>query len=197
MKDWNNKLEIETGIFIYLRLAHIWNEEFMKKIGLLSDTHSYIDDRILSYLDGMDEIWHAGDIGDLKVTDALRELAPLRVVYGNIDDNEARSEFQLHHRFMCEKVKVWMTHIGGPPYVYDYRIREPLKQDPPDLFICGHSHICKVQMDKRLNMLYMNPGAAGRHGHHKIRTLLRFTIEEKKIGDLEVVELGNRSKIKA
>jgi len=152
-----------------------------------------MDNRILVHLEGMDEIWHAGDIGDLSVTDALKEVAPLRVVYGNIDDHTARAEFPLHQRFMCEKVKVWMTHIGGPPYVYDYRIREPMKQDPPNLFVCGHSHICKVQMDKRLNMLYMNPGAAGRHGFHKVRTLLRFQVDGEKIQKLEVVELGTRS----
>ena len=166
----------------------------MKKIGLLSDTHSYMDNRILSYLEGMDEIWHAGDIGDVSVIDQLMEVAPVRVVYGNIDDHVARAEYPLHARFMCEGMKIWMTHIGGPIYVYDYRIREALKQDPPDIFICGHSHICKVQMDKRLNMLYMNPGAAGRHGFHKIRTLLRFQIDEGKIDKLEVVELGSRSR---
>lgn len=166
----------------------------MKKIGLISDTHSYIDDRILTHFEQCDQIWHAGDIGDLKVTDQLAEIAPVVGVYGNIDNNKARAEFPLHQRFMCEEVDVWMTHIGGPPYVYDYRIREAIKKNPPNLFICGHSHICKVQMDKRLRMLYMNPGAAGRHGFHKIRTILRFTIKGKNIKDLEVVELGSRSK---
>lgn len=165
----------------------------MKRIGLLSDTHSYIDDRICHHLEQCDEIWHAGDIGNLSVTDRLKEIAPVRAVFGNIDNHVVRQEFPLHRRFMCEQVDVWLTHIGGKPYVYDFRIREQLKANPPQLFICGHSHICKVQMDKRLNMLYMNPGAAGKHGFHKVRTMLRFNIDGRNIKDLEVVELGTRS----
>ncbi len=164
----------------------------MTRIGLLSDTHSYMDDRIISYLNECDEIWHAGDIGKLDVVDQLLKIAPLRVVYGNIDDHEARAEFPLHQKFTCEEVTVWMTHIGGPIYVYNKKIRDRLRANPPTLFVCGHSHICKVQMDKRLNMLYMNPGAAGKHGIHKVRTLLRFTIDKDKIKDLEVIELEKR-----
>lgn len=165
----------------------------MKRIGLISDTHSYIDDRICHHLESCNEIWHAGDIGNLSVTDRLKEVAPVLGVYGNIDNHIVRQEFPLHNKFVCEKVNVWMTHIGGKPYVYDYRIREAITKNPPQLFICGHSHICKVQMDKRLKMLYMNPGAAGKHGFHKVRTLLRFTINGANIQDLEVVELGTRS----
>ncbi|MEM7162909.1 MAG: metallophosphoesterase family protein [Bacteroidota bacterium] len=165
----------------------------MKKIGLLSDTHSYIDDRIIFYLQNCDEIWHAGDIGNLEIMDQLSDIAPVRGVYGNIDNAKVRTEYPLHNRFNLEGVDVWMTHIGGKVYVYDYRIREHLKANPPKLFVCGHSHICKVQMDKRLNMLYMNPGAAGRHGFHKMRTLLRFVIEEGDVKQLEVIELGPRS----
>ena len=164
----------------------------LTRIGLLSDTHSYIDDRICHYLDKCDQIWHAGDIGDLAVTDRLKEIAPLKAVYGNIDDHLARREFKEHEKFYCEGVKVWITHIGGKPYVYDYRIREALKKTTPDLFICGHSHLCKVQMDKRLKMLYMNPGAAGKHGQHHMRTLLRFNIDGVRIKDLEVIELGSQ-----
>jgi len=168
----------------------------MKKIGLISDTHSYMDDRILHHFKEVDEIWHAGDIGKIEVMDQLAELATVKGVYGNIDNAKIRAEFPLHNRFICEGMKVWITHIGGPIYAYDYRIREALKASPPDIFVCGHSHICKVQMDKRLKMLYMNPGAAGRHGFHKMRTLLRFKIEAGNLKDLEVIELGPRAKDK-
>lgn len=167
----------------------------MKKIGLISDTHGYMDDRILAHFREMDEIWHAGDIGKLEVIDALATIAPVKAVYGNIDHDKIRTEFPLHQRFTCERVNVWMTHIGGPVYVYDHRIRQEIRVNPPKLFICGHSHICKVQMDKRLNMLYMNPGAAGNHGFHKVRTILRFVIDDSDIKDLEVIELGSRGRI--
>ncbi len=165
----------------------------MKRIGLLSDTHGHFDERYVKYLSSCDEIWHAGDIGDISVIDRLRDIAPVKVVYGNIDNHIARAEFPEHQKFTMEGVTVWMTHIGGRPYVYDYRIREKLAKNPPQLFVCGHTHICKVQMDKRLNMLYMNPGAAGVYGIHKVRTLLRFTLDKGTIKDLEVVELGKRA----
>ena len=164
----------------------------MKKILLLSDTHSHIDDRILNYVHQADEVWHAGDIGDLKVTDTLKKIKPLRAVYGNIDDHEARLEFPLNNRFMCEGMDVWITHIGGYPGKYNTAIREELKKNPPQLFICGHSHILKVQFDKALNCLHMNPGAAGIYGFHQIRTMLRFEIDKGKIQKLEVIELGKR-----
>jgi len=164
----------------------------VKKILLLSDTHSHIDDRILNYVHQADEVWHAGDIGDLKVTDTLKKLKPLRAVYGNIDDHEARLEFPLNNRFMCEGMDVWITHIGGYPGKYNIAIRKELKENPPQLFICGHSHILKVQFDKALNCLHMNPGAAGIYGFHQIRTMLRFEIDKGKIQQLEVIELGKR-----
>jgi uncharacterized protein len=160
----------------------------MKKILLLSDTHSYIDDRILKYVKQADEVWHAGDIGDLKVTDAIKQLKPLRAVYGNIDNSNIRIEFPEHDRFNCEDVNVWITHIGGYPNKYDIRVREALKQNPPDLFISGHSHILKVMSDKKLNLLHINPGAIGTHGFHKVRTMVRFEIDGKKIQNLEVIE---------
>jgi len=166
------------------------------KILLLSDTHSYIDDRIISYAQQADEIWHAGDIGDLKVTDTLKKIKPLRAVYGNIDDKEARLEFPLNNRFICEGMDVWITHIGGYPDKYNIEIREEIKQNPPQIFICGHSHILKVQFDKKLNCLHLNPGAAGTHGFHQMRTMLRFEIIAGKISNLEVIELGLRAKIK-
>lgn len=164
----------------------------MKKILLLSDTHSHLDDTILKYVKLADEVWHAGDIGDLAVTDAIKKLKPLRAVYGNIDDGKARLEFPLHNRFQCEGVDVWITHIGGYPGKYNQEIRSEIRQNPPKLFICGHSHILKVQFDKELNLLHMNPGAAGKHGFHQVRTMLQFEIEGDKIQNLSIVELGNR-----
>lgn len=160
----------------------------MTKILLLSDTHGHIDDDILKYVKQVDEVWHAGDIGDLKVTDSIKALKPLRAVYGNIDSTKVRAEFPEHNRFMCEDVDVWITHIGGYPGRYDRRIKEQIQQDPPALFICGHSHILKVINDKKLNLLHMNPGAIGKYGLHKARTMLRFEIDGKKIQNLEVVE---------
>jgi putative phosphoesterase len=160
----------------------------LKKILLLSDTHSYIDDKILKYVKQADEVWHAGDIGDLKVTDSIKALKPLRAVYGNIDDAKARSEFPLHNKFKCENVAVWITHIGGYPPKYNNRVRDDLIADPPNLFITGHSHILKVMPDKTLNLLHMNPGAAGKHGFHTVRTMLRFKIDGENINDLEVIE---------
>jgi hypothetical protein len=161
----------------------------MKKILLLSDTHSHIDETILKYVDQADEIWHAGDIGDLVVTDTIKKRKPLRAVYGNIDDDKARLEFPLHHRFYCEDVDVWITHIGGYPGKYHPTIRQELVNNPPKLFICGHSHILKVQFDKKLNVLHMNPGAAGKSGFHQVRTMLRFSIDGEKIKDLEIIEI--------
>ena len=164
----------------------------MKKVLLLSDTHSHLDEKILKYVRLADEVWHAGDIGNLAVTDELKKLKPLRAVYGNIDNAEARSEFPLNNRFWCEKVDVLITHIGGYPGKYNASIREELQNNPPKLFICGHSHILKVIFDKKLNLLHMNPGAAGIHGFHQVRTMLRFEINGDKIQNLEIIELGNR-----
>ena len=160
----------------------------MRKILLLSDTHSYIGDDIIKYVKQADEVWHAGDIGDLKVTDEIKKHKPLRAVYGNIDSAKIRGEFPEHQKFRCEEVDVWMTHIDGHPNKYDIRVREDIKQNPPDLFICGHSHILKVMPDKKLNLLHMNPGAIGKYGLHKVRTMLRFEIDGKKIQNLEVIE---------
>jgi putative phosphoesterase len=164
----------------------------MKKILLLSDTHSHIDDTILKYVKLADEVWHAGDIGDLKVTDTIKKLKPLRAVFGNIDNHEARLEFPLNNRFICEGVDVLITHIGGYPGKYSPAIREEITQNPPKLFICGHSHILKVMFDKKLNCLHMNPGAAGISGFHQKRTMLRFEIDGDKIQSLEVIEIGDK-----
>ena len=161
----------------------------MTRILLLSDTHSYIDDKIMKYVSLADEVWHAGDIGDLSVTDKLKKVKPLRAVYGNIDDDKARMEFPLHNRFMCEGVDVWITHIGGYPKKYNSSVRNEIIMNPPKLFICGHSHILKVMFDKKLDLLHMNPGAAGISGFHTVRTMLRFVIEGDKVKDLEVIEI--------
>lgn len=164
----------------------------MKKILLLSDTHSFIDKQILKFVKQADEVWHAGDIGDLQVTDEIQKLKPLRAVYGNIDNKDARAEFPLDNRFMVEGVDVWITHIGGYPNKYNMRVRETIKQNPPKLFICGHSHILKVQYDEKLQLLHLNPGAAGKHGFHKVRTLLRFVLDKGDIKELEIIELAKR-----
>lgn len=163
----------------------------MKKILLLSDTHAHIDERILYYTKQADEIWHAGDIGVLAVTDQLSAIKPLRAVFGNIDNAEIRKEFPLHNRFMCEDIDVWITHIGGYPGKYSPAVKEEIKKNPPKLFISGHSHILKVMNDKSLNLLHMNPGAAGKQGFHQKRTMLRFKIDGKEIKDLEVIELNS------
>ena len=165
---------------------------FMKKILLLSDTHSYIDQQILKFARQADEVWHAGDIGDLKVTDTLKKIKPLRAVYGNIDDKDARAEFPLDLKFTIENITIWMTHIGGYPNKYNLRIREEIKQNPPKIFISCHSHILKVQYDKKLELLHLNPGAAGKHGFHKIRTMLRFEVDKSDIKNLEIIELAKR-----
>lgn len=165
----------------------------MKKILLLSDTHSFIDDKIIKYVKQADEVWHAGDIGNIEVTDTIKKLKPLRAVYGNIDDKTVRAEFPLDNKFEIENVTVWMTHIGGYPNKYNHRIREDLQLNPPKIFISGHSHILKVQYDKKLELLHLNPGAAGKHGFHKIRTMLRFKLEKGDIKNMEIIELSKQS----
>ena len=164
----------------------------MKKILLLSDTHGYLDDRILKYAEEADELWHAGDIGTITVSDSLQKIKPLKAVFGNIDGAEIRKEFPLNNRFMCEQVDVWITHIGGYPGRYAPAVKEEIKANPPRIFISGHSHILKVMNDKKLGVLHMNPGAAGKQGFHQMRTMLRFVIEGKEIRDLEVIELGKK-----
>jgi putative phosphoesterase len=164
----------------------------MTRILLLSDTHSYLDESILKYAKGVDEIWHAGDIGSLDVALSLAAIKPLRAVHGNIDNAGLRQEFPRDLRFHCEGVDVWITHIGGYPKKYDPRVRVPLANNPPKLFICGHSHILKVIWDDKLELLHMNPGACGKYGFHKVRTMLRFRIDGEDIKDLEIIELGSR-----
>jgi len=164
----------------------------MKKILLLSDSHSFIDKQILKYVKLADEVWHAGDIGAIEVTDEIKKYKPLKAVYGNIDNGVIRSEFPLDQKFELDGITVWMTHIGGYPNNYNMRIREEIKQNPPKIFISGHSHILKVIYDKKLNLLHLNPGAAGKHGFHKVRTMLRFEIDKGEIKNLEIIELEKR-----
>lgn len=162
----------------------------MKRIGILSDTHGYWDDRYLKHFEHCDEIWHAGDIGSLEVAEKLAAFRPLRAVYGNIDGQEVRRLYPETDRFSIEGTEVLMKHIGGYPGRYDVSIRAKLFVRPPRLFVCGHSHILKVQYDKTLNMLCINPGAAGKYGFHKVRTLIRFAIDHGEFKDLEVIELA-------
>ena len=164
----------------------------MKRIGLLSDTHGFIDPKIYTHFKDVDEIWHAGDVGSIEVIDELRKFKPLKGVYGNIDDQIVRSELPEFNRFYCEEVEVLMTHIGGKPGKYAKPAFEAIDQKAPQLFVCGHSHILLVKMDKRYNMLWMNPGACGFKGFHQVKTLLRFSVSGKEIHSLEAIELGKR-----
>jgi len=164
----------------------------MKKIGLLSDTHSYWDERYKKYFADCDEIWHAGDIGSLDLALRFEAFKSFRAVYGNIDGADVRRAFPEFLRFTAEGVDVLMTHIGGYPGRYDARVREILQTNPPKLFVCGHSHILKVIYDKKYGCLDVNPGAAGIYGFHTVRTLLRFVLDEGNIKDLEVIELSEK-----
>lgn len=164
----------------------------MKKIGLLSDTHNWWDDKYEKYFAECDEIWHAGDIGSLDLAQQFESLKPFRAVYGNIDDSKVRRAYPEILRFTLEDVDVLMTHIGGYPGKYDPFIRPTLYAKPPKLFITGHSHILKVMFDKKLNCLHINPGAAGKYGFHKVRTLVRFTLDNGNISDLDVIELNDQ-----
>lgn len=168
----------------------------MKKILLLSDTHAHWDSRFEKYAQGCDEIWHVGDFGSLEIAQRLQAIAPLRAVYGNIDGTDIRQSYPEVLRFRCEEVEVLMKHIGGYPGKYDRSIRSLILSNPPQLFITGHSHILKVMMDRNLNCLHINPGAAGLYGQQAVRTLVRFSIDGYEIKDLEVIELGRESQDK-
>ena len=161
----------------------------MKRIGLLSDTHGYWDERYIKYLGECDEIWHAGDIGSLDLAMRLQEIAPFKAVFGNIDGRELRQLYSESLSWQCEDAKILMTHIGGYPGKYDPRIRKTLYSTLPNLFISGHSHILKVQYDPILSCLHINPGSAGIQGWHTVRTLVRFSIDGKLFKDLEVIEI--------
>ncbi|GAB3785948.1 metallophosphoesterase family protein [Spirosoma horti] len=163
----------------------------MTRIGLLSDTHSYLDPQIFTHFETCDEIWHAGDVGLLTVAEQLRAFRPLRIVSGNIDQESP--DLPANQRFTLEGLDVWMTHIGGTPPSYNPTTRPVLTANPPDLFVCGHSHILKVVRDStKNNLLFINPGAAGKTGFHKIRTAIRFSLDAGKILDMQVIELGKK-----
>jgi uncharacterized protein len=164
----------------------------MTRIGLISDTHNFLDENVFRHFEDRDEIWHAGDFGSIEIADRLKEKKPLKGVYGNIDGYDVRSVYPETIRWHCEDVYVMMTHIGGFPPKYNPAVLKSLETDPPQLFISGHSHILKVIFDPRLNCLHMNPGAAGRQGWHTMRTILRFDIDKSQIINCEVIELGKR-----
>jgi uncharacterized protein len=163
----------------------------MTKIGLLSDTHSYLNEAVFKHFENVDEIWHAGDFGNIEVADRLAAFKPLKGVYGNIDGADVRLVYPENLRFKCEEVDVWITHIGGYPDKYSPLVRKEIYANPPKLFICGHSHILKVVYDKKISCLHLNPGAAGKQGWQKVSTLMRFAISGDKIQDLQVIELGS------
>ncbi len=163
----------------------------MIKIGILSDTHAFWDDKYLKYFEACDEIWHVGDIGSMEIIERLAQYKPIRAVYGNIDGQDIRKIYPLINRFTVDNTEVLMKHIGGYPGNYDPSIRGSLMVRPPQLFISGHSHILKVKYDKTLNMLHINPGAAGKQGFHKTRTMIRLTIDNGSFKDLEVIELAD------
>jgi len=162
----------------------------MMRIGLISDTHGYLDPKVEKYFKECDEIWHLGDVGNINVIKQLTKIKPVRGVYGNIDGQDIRKIFPKELKFTCEEVKVWLVHIGGYPNRYSKDVKKRIEFNAPDLFISGHSHILKVIYDKKLSLLHINPGAAGKSGFHKVKTLVRFTIDKKEIKDLEVIELG-------
>ncbi|WP_430815221.1 metallophosphoesterase family protein [Carboxylicivirga sp. RSCT41] len=165
----------------------------MTRIGLISDTHSYFDTKLKELFKDVDEIWHAGDIGDIRVLDELRSFKPTVAVYGNIDDAKLRNELNEIERFTCDGVDVMIIHIGGYPNKYTYQVKEILNKKPPKLLITGHSHILKVMYDKKYDLLHLNSGACGRSGFHAVRTALRFTLDKSEVKDMEVIELGNKS----
>lgn len=168
----------------------------MKKVGLLSDTHGFLEPKIFEHFTEVDEIWHAGDIGSLVITDSLKSFKPLRAVFGNIDDRIIRSEFPEDLIFELEGLKVLITHIGGYPGHYSPRAKRLISEVKPDIFVCGHSHILRVMRDPFCeNMMVLNPGAAGIHGFHPIKTALRFTLDDGKITKMEAIEMGKRGAI--
>lgn len=165
------------------------------EIGIISDTHGFLDPQVFIAFEGCDEVWHAGDFGNLEILLSLRDFKPLRSVYGNIDDVSIRQQAPEDQRFDCEGVRVWMTHIAGHPGRYAPRVRRILADNPPDVLICGHTHVISVENDTKYHLKYINPGAAGHEGHHVMRTLLKATFVEKKISNLRLVELGPRGRM--
>ena len=164
----------------------------MKKIGLISDTHGYLDESVFNYFDDCDEIWHGGDFGNASIADALRSRKPFKGVYGNIDGADIRADYPEQLVFFCEEVKVMIRHIGGSPPKYNPETRKELALHQPQLFIAGHSHILKVIYDPLIECLHINPGAAGKHGWHKVRTIITFVVDGKNMKDCKIIELGKK-----
>jgi putative phosphoesterase len=165
----------------------------MKKILLISDTHSWFDEKLTKYIQTVDEVWHAGDIGDIKVCTEIEKFKPLKAVYGNIDGQDIRKSYPENNIFMCQQVKVFITHIGGYPNRYNLGAKKIIEQEKPNLFICGHSHILKIMFDKKYNLLHLNPGACGIQGFHQVKTVLRFVIDGADIKNMEIIEIGKRA----
>lgn len=166
----------------------------MKRIGLMSDTHGYVDPKIYEYFKDVDEIWHAGDVGTIDVIEELEAFKPVRGVYGNIDDHIIRATWPKVNAFGCEGMKILITHIAGKPYRYTSEAHDQINAHQPNVFVCGHSHILLVQFDKQINSLWLNPGACGYKGFHHVKTILRFSIDAGKIKDMEAIELGPKRK---
>jgi putative phosphoesterase len=164
------------------------------KIGLISDTHGWIHPALFEHFSGCDEIWHAGDIGNIQTADSFASFKPFRAVYGNIDDSVVRGAYKESLRFVVDEMDIWITHIGGTPGNYSPKVKKEIYSTHTDIFICGHSHIVKVMFDRKAGVLYINPGAAGYYGLHKYITAIRFQIDGKKIHDLELIEMGERRK---
>ena len=182
-------------MLVFTQFQNRSNKSIMT-IGLISDTHGYLDPRIRDYFANCDEIWHAGDIGPLSTIKSLEEFKPIKAVFGNIDGQEIRIKYPQDLHWEQEGLRIFMTHIAGKPGKYHRRIKDIIKKTPVDLLICGHSHILRVERDPSYNhMLYLNPGAAGKHGFHHKKTMLRFVIKEAKIANLEVIDLGKRGSI--
>ena len=167
----------------------------MKQIGIISDTHDFLDPKVFQYFKDCDEVWHAGDIGEISICKTLQDFKTLKAVYGNIDGVEIRNAWPEVLNFDCEGAKIVMIHIGGNPTRYSTLAKKCIVEFKPDLFICGHSHILRIETDKQNKLLFLNPGAAGRHGFHHVRTIVRLKIENAKIFDVQVIELGNRAQL--
>ena len=167
----------------------------MKKILIISDTHSYLEPKLIKYIEQADEVWHGGDIGDYELCKQIEKIKPLKAVWGNIDGTELRKTYKEHLIFTCEGVKVYITHIGGYPNKYNPKAREVIQKEQPNLFICGHPHNLKVMFDKTYNLVHINPGACGVDGFHKVKTVVRLEIDGSEMKNLEVIELGNRAAI--
>jgi len=174
-------------------VSSAFHNNILKKILLISDTHSYLEPKLIKHIREADEVWHGGDIGDIKICTEIEKLKPFKAVFGNIDDNDIRAIYPENLFFNCEDVPVLITHIGGYPGKYPARIKELLLTHKPKLFICGHSHILKVMYDKDLQLLHINPGACGTHGFHTVKTVVRFEIDKSEIKNLAVIELGKRT----